>query len=669
MSALARRGNPYLEFGPADDWVAWAALALALIALTFASSRRGDSIVARSSPRRVVAALAASASLASFGYLAYYLRGGPRIVDATYYYLAGRALSHGDFAFEVPGPVASFAGRFLLTAPNGHALGVLFPPGYPAALALAMKLGVPLALGPALAAALVFVTYRLAMNATENTDVARVAALLSVVSAALRYHTADTMSHGLSALLLAGALTASLARGARANLLTGALSGFAVATRPVTGLVALAAALVALEKKPRSLALFAAALTPGLLLLAMHQRALTGSFFGSTQLAYYARADGPSGCFRYGFGDGIGCLFEHGDYVRARLSNGYDAYAALATTARRLLVHGLDVANFWPLALGVPLGAWLARADRRVRVLTLSVAAGVLAYAPFYFEGSFPGGGARFFADLLPIEHVLLAIALVHLRVSRFALPLALAGFALHTSAQHRLLRGREGGRPMFEARELARAGVDHGLVFVETDHGFALGFDPAVTSASAGVVVARRRHDDLDALLWQTLGRPPTYCYEYDPRGQGPGPLLKRCQPAETGPIIRVEAESLWPPSAVDGGWAHPDFLPNGCVSRGRGLRLHPNESEMELATAIPFVGSRAQIRVAWWSPERPKLWLDGLDQTQEQRASADFTSLGDGCWVSSWVDLLPEQTHGSARLRAGSGVIDWIELRPATR
>ncbi|HET9930764.1 MAG TPA: hypothetical protein VFQ35_08760, partial [Polyangiaceae bacterium] len=187
--------NPYLEFGPAEDWVAWTALGLAFVGAALALSKSSVERLARVPSRALLALLGVAATLLSFGYVAHYLRGGPRIVDATYYFLAGRALAHGDFAFEVPGPLASFAGRFLLAAPNRHALGVLFPPGYPAALALALKLGAPLALGPALAAALVLVTYRLAKRVGEKEDVARAAAALSVLSAALRYHTADTMSH------------------------------------------------------------------------------------------------------------------------------------------------------------------------------------------------------------------------------------------------------------------------------------------------------------------------------------------------------------------------------------------------------------------------------------------------------------------------------------------
>src|SRR6185436_1425282 len=99
--------------------------------------------------------LAASCLLA-FGlsclYVRYYLRGGPRIIDATSYFLEARSLAAGSFSFAVPDPTAAFRGRFLLASSDGHRLGVLFPPGYPWVLSLGVRLGAPLLLGPALAA-------------------------------------------------------------------------------------------------------------------------------------------------------------------------------------------------------------------------------------------------------------------------------------------------------------------------------------------------------------------------------------------------------------------------------------------------------------------------------------------------------------------------------------
>src|SRR5205814_594800 len=155
------------------------------------------------------------AALLSVFYIALYLRGGPRIVDATTYFMQGRALSHGDFAWNVAEPTSSFRGRFLVYREAGGegVMGGIFPHGYPILLALGFGMGAPMVVGPAIAAALVVATYRLARAIAEESiapatlrsspasrdlveGVARAAALVSVVCGALRYHTADTMAHG-----------------------------------------------------------------------------------------------------------------------------------------------------------------------------------------------------------------------------------------------------------------------------------------------------------------------------------------------------------------------------------------------------------------------------------------------------------------------------------------
>src|SRR5690606_37220786 len=154
-----------------------------------------------------------------------------------------------------------------------------------------------------------------------------------------------------------------------------------------------------------------------------------------------------------------------------------------------------------------------------VRAAVAVVALQVLAYLAFYFDGNYPGGGARFFADVLPIEHALVIIGVARLarrpapappsrgdvRFARaaFAVPsLAAVGFAVQASCEHGTLRDRDGGRPMFEPDVLARASVTNALVFVDTDHGFALGHDPRATP-SRGVLVARLRDDDRDRMLF----------------------------------------------------------------------------------------------------------------------------------------------------------------------
>src|SRR5262245_50644126 len=95
-----------------------------------------------------LAALCLLALVLSWAYLVYYLRGGPRIIDATSYFLEARSLAQGSFSLPALEPEASFRGRFLLPSPEGQRLSVIFPPGYPLLLALGMLMGAPLLVGP-----------------------------------------------------------------------------------------------------------------------------------------------------------------------------------------------------------------------------------------------------------------------------------------------------------------------------------------------------------------------------------------------------------------------------------------------------------------------------------------------------------------------------------------
>jgi hypothetical protein len=617
-------------------------------------------------------ALCVSAVALSAGYLHLYLRGGPRIIDATAYLLEARALAAGGMSFPVPAPTQAFRGRFLVVSPSLPSdvgspgellLGVLFPPGYPALLSLGVLVGKPLWVGPLLGGALVVATYALAHRLSARRDVALLAAALSALSAALRYHSADTMSHGWAALLFTTALWAALgaapgaALGAapgerpgaapRALAVAGLCTGLLLATRPVTGLVCFAGcvALAALSSLRGRLQLrvlarhflaFALPLAPGLALLGWHQLELTGTPFGSAQLRYYGVADGPPGCFGLGFHAGLGCRYEHGDVVARFGASGFGPWRAFENTLHRLHHHALDVANFEPLALLVPWAVKVRWHAPAVRVLAACALGILLAYAAFYFPGNFPGGGARFFAELLPAEHAVLAWGVTGGaggagRVARWIVPLSLVGFGIHASHSHRHLAEREGGRPMFEPEVVERAlgpNPPGSLVFVDTDHGFNLGYDPALhlagppgqTRIPAGrTLVARTTSHTLDQLLWERLGRPPAFRYRHPwsptaapeleretfgaPEGgpHAPESFLAEASavtdsplgaPRDLGtpwvPALRLEAEHDWPPLTVEDGWVEPTFPPVACVSNGRVLALHPLGTQSAVGGAL---------------------------------------------------------------------------------
>jgi hypothetical protein len=621
---------------PPDD-AAKVAAALAVAALLCVLTGRGRSVLGIGPtplPRTLFLWITAfAAALLSIAYVAFYLRGGPRIVDATTYFLQGRALSHGDLAWPVLEPSSSFRGRFLLYREAGSGgegtMAGIFPPGYPILLALGFGMGAPMVVGPALAAALVVATYRLARTIAEDMPgaspelveaIARTAALLSIVCGALRYHTADTMSHGAAALGIALALDAALRR---RTVVAGLVVGAIVATRPVSALAVGVVALVVVLRLPRNetaavvVRKFVLATLPGVLLLLLAQHAATGAWFTSSQRMYYATSDGPPGCF--GAGAAAGCLHEHGEFVAARLANGFGVVAAAGATLRRLRMHLLDVANLEPLALLllVPLARARDAARRSPAALAALavIALQVLAYAPFYFDGNYPGGGARLFADVLPIEHALLAIAVArlvsaarYLRGAFAVLALALVGFAVHAAFEHVKLADRDGGRPMFEPDLLARSNVTAGLVFIDTDHGFALAHDPEARIKN-GVVVARLRNDDHDRLLFDALDHPPTFLYKFEipppvapllPGGPPPPPaqavpVVVPWAPPASAELLRFESEADWPVLAQSGGVAMPVFA-DSCASASRGLMLLPTplagRASATLTVPVPQAG-----------------------------------------------------------------------------
>jgi hypothetical protein len=665
-------------FGLPPDYVAWSALAVGVVLL--AGAFLGGPIAGWIEPTRRPAGRVRFVLMASFaaaflslGYIAFYLRGGPRIIDATAYFLEGRTIAHGSFTFDVIDPTASFRGRFLLlSAP--HRLGAIFPPGYPLLLAFGFVIGAPMVIGPLLAAALTAATYffaralgEAALGAGRSREVeraARGAALLSVMCAALRYHTADTMSHGAAALALTLAATALL-RAWRAEELDpeprrGAYSllGFAVggliATRPVSALPIAALAVVAvLRARPRRLRRFARVAVfaaPGIVLLLASQHAVAGSWFSSTQKAYYALSDGPPDCFRYGFGPGIGCMFEHGDFVRSRLGpeGTFGVLAVLGTTLRRLRLHLADVTNFElvTLALLIPAIA-LVRRSTEAKLVAILVAGQVLVYAPFYFDGSYPGGGARFYADVIPLEHALFVVALAA-RFARVARPLSIAlgagaaGFAFHGAHDLVALANRDGGRPMFEPDLVRESHKDHGLLFFDTDHGFDLALDPGVT-ASHGILAVRRRNDDRDRFLYEMLGHPSTHRYVFGPDKSTMEPWI----PPSSGPnVYRFESEAEWPPLSQAGGWVEPAWA-NGTASNDRYLRIIPSAPR---GRAIESAVADAELELL--VPANGRYSLEPTSLVQGLGSKATMAVVSRGAVVASW-DWSDPKVEG-ARARA---------------
>jgi hypothetical protein len=562
--------------------LAWCALACGLLA--FLAAQRSWR-----APKRAWIAIGLMAAAASAAYVPLVLRGGPRIIDSTAYWLQSRLFAAGHVALATKGPASSYRGRFLLETEPGSFAGI-FPPGYPSVLGVFQLLHAPWVLGPLLALMLAVLTAKLAAALVPPAARDRamlVAAGLSLASGAVRYHTAEPMAHGLVMVAGTGAILCMLHRSPRAWLGAGACFGIVLSSRfasaialvPVLGWLAVRGH----ERPWRRLIWLAVGTAPFVVALGLYQRAVTGSAWVSPQALYYLRSDAPAGCFRYGFGAGIGCDFEHREFVQAHLpSHVYGAWEALLTTLRRLRLHALDIANFEPVVVLVALGAVKVVRERGAQawwvVYPLLVA---LAYAPFYFDGNYPGGGARFFTDALPLEHALLAVCVVSSARQGFALlGVAFFGFALHAAPEHQKLRARDGGTPMWSE---AAEHTERRLVFTNTDHGFALGTDPRAKPAH---VIARLRGDSNDLLLVERLGLARLAFFDVE-RGFTFSDYLP-----ERGTGWRFEGEHEWPARGVHAATAIPIAAPAPCAV-GRALAIAGNAADAAVTTSLYMAAS----------------------------------------------------------------------------
>jgi hypothetical protein len=553
--------------------------------------------------RRFLFVTAFVAAFLSLGYIAFYLRGGPRAPEAATYWLQGRAMSHGKFTWTAQDPTASFrAGNLLLTVPDR--LSGIFPPGYALLLGAAFLLGAPMLVGPLVAAALVPATWLLAreLAAGAGEDDARaewtgrIAVVLSLVSAALRYHTAESLPQGAAAaaltIALGSALRARRTGEPRLFAAAGLALGLLLATQPMsaigTGIVVVVLALRAggaNHPRRRALTWMFAATLPGLALLLAANHAAVGHAFASPA-AYYVSRFGP-----------------------ATPAGG--AKAALLTALHRVRANLADVANFEPIAL-LPL-LLLRRDLRRQAGVGALLAAAVVGVQVFLAaptgagEGTSPDAGASALIDVLPVQHALVALTLgLAIPLERLGsataatVAFALAGFALHTSHDHARMAAAGLGRPHYEPDVAREAGATHGLLFFDDDDGFELAHDPEATP-SHNVVAVRIRGDDHDRLLYDLLGRPPTHKHVSGHSGH----TVSAWTPSGTD-TWRFEAEADFPPVATWGpAVGRPEVVSalGTCASDAHALALVPTgtaPASMTIELPVPR-GSSPTPRRTW--------------------------------------------------------------------
>jgi len=513
--------------------------------------------------RRFLGVTGFSASFLSLGYIAYYLRGGPRDPLAPVYWLQGRALAHGELSWTVADPLASSrAGHLLSTLPD-HVSGI-FPPGYPLLLSAGFLVGAPMLIGPLLSAALALATWALTRELAEAADfpsprvetLARAAVGLSIASATLRHFTADALPNAAAAvavtLAISAALRARRLKDRRFFVLAGLAVGAVCAIQPVAalaiGAIVLALALHARDRRAVVWTLLAA--LPFVLLLLAANRAAVGRALASPLARYFAIFGAPA----------------PGPHGRA------------ASLLLQLRAHLADIDNLEPLALlsVVPLvGREAARSARLVGLVVLGqlVVAGL--------TGAGETGAQRSLVCIIPLEHALLAVALARVfpgqlaltRAAVGALALSVLGFSVHTARDHQRVASEDLGRPHYEPDVARDANVTNGLLYFDDDQGFELAYDPQVP-ASHGVQAVRMRGDDHDRLLYDLLGHPQIHRYT----ATGTAATVVAWTPPNAGSDTwRFEAESDWPVAGVSSARVDVTEGPPLCASDSHALTVTP--------------------------------------------------------------------------------------------
>ncbi len=570
---------------PPDTAFAWLCLmgaclfALPPVRATFSR------LVFESSPRSYCLGISVASFVLSLAYVHVYLLGAPRIIDATTYLLQAKTIANGSLTFTPPGPLASFNGRFLLVTPEQNLAGI-FPPGYPLILALGVLLGVPMFVNPLIGVGIAVCTYQLGRTwFGESTG--RLAGVLSTLCTTLRYHSADTMSHAWCALLILfmlvmlSRLPAQPARG----WLAGLAAGWLFATRPLTGAVFVVGGLLLVFRssplRSGQVLRFGAGLLPGVVLWVAYNWATTGSLT-TPQSEYYARSDFPAGCFRLGFGADIGCRFEHAEFLKEYQPTGYGLAEAFTTTWRRLALHHMDIANLPWVSLFALASVGNLRTIPALGWTWALIGSHIAAYALFYFDGNYPGGGARMYADILPLQHLLLSWVLVRWKVPSLAFVAALAGFGLCSTHLSRHLRERDGGRPMFDSAVVEN--LKQGIVFVDSDHGFNLAFEPGRSSAAEHWIAARHRGDASDVSLWHAHANPAAYRYTM---ARGEAEATVELRPYRPTTTVVTLGGHLWPPVDAQHGSVVPTW--DGACQLSPGLELVPSGAVQRLSLAVP--------------------------------------------------------------------------------
>ncbi len=359
-------------------------------------------------------------SLVTSTIFAYSVLGGiPHVTDSTAYLWQAKTLASGQLFFDSHPLAEFFNGHFLI---NDGRYFSIFPPGWPLLLALGVLIHSAWLVNPIIGTATLLLACRWASRLFGE-QVARLTALLGLASPFFLFMSASFMSHISSAFLTLLALERAHAWTSSPNrrnaTFVGIALGILVLTRPFNGLLTTfaVAVLVLFSLKNHSLiksfaksALFV--IVPLVLcasLLLAYNRALTGDWLTFPQDQWFEQTEEHPDCHRLGFGETVGCAYEHGRYG---FPDGYYLKDAWDVTEHRMASLRLNLYG-WPIVLLMLPLSILFLPRRRLFWLWVPSLAVVGGYFFFYYHGNCYG--PRFYFEALFPWLILMSATLISL--------------------------------------------------------------------------------------------------------------------------------------------------------------------------------------------------------------------------------------------------------------
>jgi hypothetical protein len=331
----------------------------------------------------------------------------PHVPDEAAYWFHAKYFAAGYLWLPSPPDWSAFSIAHTLNE-SGRWYSI-FPPGWPAVLALGVMGGVPTLVNPLIAAITIVVLHRLLVR-IYGQDTANVACGLLALSPAFLFMSAGLMSHPVSALCAVTAANAVHRPATQHGMIWNAVAGIAIAllflTRPFEGVIIGGVfGVYLLSRRPwrsrtwiTSVAVFVLSAAVGPAVMLAYNHALTGNALNDPITKYFDTTYYP-GSNRLGFGETVGNVGWGNDMLPGHSVIEAFANAQLTTQAVNSELFAWACGSLVVLLL---YAAWSRRLWLDADLLFLLIAAGPVVGHLFYWYHAADYGARYWYQVVIP---------------------------------------------------------------------------------------------------------------------------------------------------------------------------------------------------------------------------------------------------------------------------